>query len=118
MNKFFLLTLLALVGVSAKANVSVPLKGAFISPTDKHILYAGRISFTNPERPAFNYPGVQIVAAFEGTSIRMMAKPCSGYFMAQIDEAEPFKVAFRGERDSVVTLATALQDGCHTVRLM
>ena len=118
MNKFFLLTLLALVGVLVKANVSVPLKGAFISPTDKHILYAGRISFTNPERPAFNYPGVQIVAAFEGTSIRMMAKPCSGYFMAQIDEAEPFKVAFRGERDSVVTLATALPDGCHTVRLM
>jgi lysophospholipase L1-like esterase len=118
MKKFFLLTLLTLVGVLAKANVSVPLKGAFVSPTDKHILYAGRISFTNPERPAFNYPGVQIVAAFEGTSIRMMAKPRSGYFMAQIDEAEPFKVAFRGERDSVVTLATALPDGCHTIRLM
>ena len=48
----------------------------------------------------------------------MMAKPRSGYFMAQIDEAEPFKVAFRGERDSVVSLATALPDSRHTVRLM
>ena len=48
----------------------------------------------------------------------MMAKPGSGYFMAQIDGAEPFKVAFRGQRDSVVTLATALPDSRHTVRLM
>ena len=48
----------------------------------------------------------------------MIAKPGSGYFMAQIDEAEPFKVAFRGNRDSLVTLATALADGAHTVKLM
>jgi len=110
--------LLALVSVSASAIVTAPLKGSVISPADQHIRYMGRISFTNPERPAWNYPGVQIIAAFEGTSLRMMAKPRSGYFMAQIDQAEPFKVAFRGERDSVVTLATALPDGRHTVRLM
>ena len=48
----------------------------------------------------------------------MKAKPRSGYFMAQIDQAEPFKVAFRSERDSMVALATALPDGQHTVRLM
>ena len=48
----------------------------------------------------------------------MIAKPRSGYFMAQIDQADPFKVAFRGERDSVVTLATALPNGVHTVKLM
>lgn len=118
MKKNLILTLLAIVCLSASANKTFPLKGTYVSPTDIHILYAGRISFTNPERPAWNYPGVQIVAAFEGTSLKMMAKPGSGYFMAQIDQAEPFKVAFRGERDSVVTLATALSDGRHTVRLM
>ena len=111
--------LLTFSPLSATAtNKTFPLKGSFVSPADKHILYAGRICFTNPERPAWNYPGVQIVAAFEGTSLKMMAKPKSGYFMAQIDQAEPFKVAFRGERDSVVTLATALPDSRHTVRLM
>ena len=99
-------------------NKTFPLKGTFVSPSDPHILYMGRISFTNPERPTWNYPGIQIIASFEGTSLRMVAKPCSGYFMAQIDEAEPFKVAFRGERDSVVSLATALPDSRHTVRLM
>jgi len=118
MKKFLTLALLAIISLGALANKTFPQKGAFISPADKQILYTGRISFTNPERPAWNYPGVQIIAAFEGTSLKMMAKPQSGYFMAQIDEAEPFKVAFRGERDSVVTLATALPDTLHTVRLM
>ena len=70
------------------------------------------------DRPGTSFPGIQIVASFEGTSLRMIAKPRSGYFMAQIDQAEPFKVAFRGERDSVATLATALPDGVHTIRLM
>ena len=131
MKKILTLALLVVVSLSAcsrsasqpslptsSTNKTFPLKGTFVSPADKHILYAGRISFTNPERPAWNYPGVQIVAAFEGTSLKMMAKPGSGYFMAQIDGAEPFKVAFRGERDSVVTLATALPDSRHTIRLM
>ena len=128
MKKILFTALLALISMAVYANQpsrpgssrnqTFPLKGTFISPADQHILYTGRISFTNPERPAWNYPGVQIIAAFEGTSLRMIAKPGSGYFMAQIDQAEPFKVAFRGERDSVVTLATALTEGIHTVRLM
>ena len=109
---------LTLATLGASAIVTVPLKGTVVKPTDQHIQYTGRISFTHPDRPAWNFPGVQIIAAFEGTSLRMIAKPRSGYFMAQIDEAEPFKVAFRGERDSVVTLATALPDGRHLVRLM
>ena len=118
MKKFLTFALLAIISLGASANKTFPQKGAFVSPANPRIIYTGRISFTNPERPAWNYPGVQIIAAFEGTSLRMMAKPRSGYFMAQIDEAEPFKVAFRGERESVVSLATALPDSRHTVRLM
>jgi len=118
MKKSLFIALLAIVCQAASAVKTMPLKGTVVSPTDTHIRYAGRISFANPERPAWNYPGIQIVAAFEGTSLRMLAKPRSGYFMAQIDQAEPFKVAFQGERDSLVTLATALPDGRHLVRLM
>ena len=116
--KKFLLVLLAVSAITASATITVPIKGTIIPPADPHIQYAGRISFANPDRPAWNFPGIQIMAAFEGTSLRMMAKPQSGYFMAQIDEAEPFKVAFRGERDSLVTLATALPEGRHFVHLM
>lgn len=118
MRKKLLTALLTLVCSGAFAIETVPIKGSIISPSDKFIQYTGRISFTNPERPAWNFPGIQIVASFEGTSLRMIAKPRSGYFVAQIDQAEPFKVAFRGERDSVVTLATALPNGVHTIRLM
>ena len=118
MKKMILSVLTALISLSASAIVTVPIKGTIVSAADPHIQYAGRISFTNPERPAFNFPGIQIAATFEGTSLRMMAKPKSGYFMAQIDQAEPFKVSFMGERDSVVTIATALPDGKHQVRLM
>ena len=118
MKKVLIFALTAMMCQQLMAIKTMPIKGTIISPTDKHIQYTGRISFTNPERPAFNLPGIQIRAAFEGTSLRMLAKPKSGYFMAQIDKAEPFKVAFRGERDSLVTLATALADGVHTVKLM
>ena len=118
MKKQLFALVLALSAITASAIVTVPIRGTVISPADPHIQYAGRISFANPERPTWNFPGIQIMAAFEGTSLRMMAKPQSGYFMAQIDQAEPFKVAFRGERDSVVTLATALPEGRHLVRLM
>ncbi len=100
------------------AQHTLPLKGNVVKPTDTHIQYVGRISMQNPERPAWNYPGIQIVTAFEGTAAKLVCKPGSGYFMAQIDEAEPFKVAFRGQRDSVVTLCTALPRARHTVRLM
>ncbi|MBR0165415.1 MAG: lipase [Prevotella sp.] len=118
MKKLLFTLLLAVSAFTSSAIITVPIKGTIVSPSDPHIQYAGRISFANPERPAWNFPGIQIMAAFEGTSLRMMAKPQSGYFMAQIDQAEPFKVAFRGERDSVVTLAIALPEGRHLVRLM
>ena len=118
MRKPLVTLLLALVSQSLFATETLPIRGTVVSPADSHILYTGRISFANPERPAWNFPGVQIATAFEGTSLKMMAKPRSGYFMAQIDEAEPFKVAFTGEKDSVVTLATALPEGRHLVRLM
>lgn len=118
MRRIFFAFLMFLTTLGVNAIITVPLKGTVIKPSNPDIVYTGRISFTNPDRPAWNFPGIQIIAAFEGTSLRMIAKPKSGYFMAQIDQAEPFKVAFRGERDSVVTLATALTDGRHLVRLM
>jgi len=118
MKKALFIVVLASVCQLVAARETLPIKGTVVSAVDKHILYTGRISFTYPERPAFNYPGTQIIAAFEGTSLKMIAKPGSGYYMAQIDEAEPFKVSFMEKRDSVVTLATALPEGRHVVRLM
>lgn len=89
----------------------------FIPANNPKVVYQGRISFANPLSPAFTYPGVQILANFEGTSLTMKAKPNSGYFMVEIDDRFPFKIGF-GERDSVRVLAEALPEGTHAVRIM
>ena len=99
------------------ASTTLPVGGTVIRPSDPNIQYVGRISFANPDRPAFNFPGTEIRATFEGTSLRMIARPMSGYFMAQIDGCKAFKVGFNAEKDSVVSLATALPAGRHTVRI-
>ena len=106
------------MSIAINASTTLPLQGTVIKPTNPNIQYVGRICFDNPERPRFTFPGTQINACFTGTSLKLWVKPKSGYFMAQIDQAAPFKVAVMGERDSVVTLATALPQGSHQLRLM
>lgn len=118
MKQIRLIIIALFITTGMLASTTLPLKGTVISPTDKNIQYIGRICFQNPQRPRFTYPGTQINTCFTGTSLKLWAKPRSGYFMAQIDQAEPFKVSLMGERDSVVTLATALPLGEHTIRLM
>ena len=85
-----------------------------IKPTDKNIQYIGRIG-GNPERPMFTYPGVQIRSGFTGTTLKMLVKPNSGYFMVQIDENEAFKVGFCNKTDSIAELASQLPDTHHQV---
>ena len=118
MKHFILITVLLLTSAGIRASHTLPMKGTWVKPTNENIQYIGRICFDNPQRPRFTFPGTQINVCFTGTSVKLVAKPRSGYFMAQIDQAEPFKVAFMGERDSVVTLATALPQGPHLLQLM
>ena len=112
-----ILAALALCCSLAATAQTLPLKN-WVKPSDKHIQYVGRISFQNPDSPVFTFLGVQINTGFTGTSIKMVAKPMSGYFMAQVDGCEPFKVGFNAPKDSVVTLAVALPQGEHQLRLM
>lgn len=119
MRSFLLIfSLLFSVAVQAQGVKTIQQPGQFVPATDKHIQYVGRISFKNPESPMFTFPGVQIRATFTGTSLKMVAKPMSGYFMAEVDGSKAFKVGFNAERDSVVTLAVALADTRHDIRLM
>lgn len=118
-----LMAMLAFAPQDMAAENSVAVKtmkqaGTIVSADDAHIQYIGRVSMKNPASPMFTFPGVQIRAAFTGTSLKMMAKPMSGYFMAEIDNSKAYKVGFNAERDSVVTLAAALPEGKHSVRLM
>ena len=57
MKKTILFALMAITSLTAFANKTFPLKGTFVSPADKHILYAGRISFTSVSPTLSVLPG-------------------------------------------------------------
>ncbi len=107
-----------LLASAATASVTLPPDGKWIKPNDKSIVYVGRVSFRNPDAPMFNYPGTEIRAGFTGTSLKMICKPNTGYFMVSIDGHKAFKACYNSAKDSIVTLATALKPGKHTVRAM
>lgn len=102
--KKILFAIIAMLTFSSacRAVNTLPVEGAWVKPSNPLIQYIGRINDSNPDQPTFNWPGIEIRARFQGTSLRMVAKPKSGYFMCSIDNATPFKVAFNNERDSVV----------------
>lgn len=113
MKKHFLLLVTLLVCAWGHAE-QVAGNPQFIPANDPNIVYMGRVSFRNPASPAFTYPGVQIRACFEGTSLGMKVKPHSGYFTVELDGQAPFKVSSL-DGDSLLTLASGLPDGQHEI---
>ena len=85
---------------------------SFVSPHDKKIGYMGRFDFSDPECVFFAFPGCQIQALFEGSSLAMLVKPGSGYFMVEIDDQDAFKVNTLSN-DSIYILAHSLPQGVH-----
>ena len=82
MKRMLIAAVALLTVLAGQASTTLPIQGKVIPADDSHIQYVGRICFQNPQRPRFTFPGVQINARFTGTSLRMLAKPKSGYFMA------------------------------------
>ena len=104
---------------NVKKSTTLPIEGEIVKASHPMIQYVGRVSFAkNSDVASFNYPGTTIEASFQGSSLKMLCRPKTGYFMAQIDGCEPFKVGFNAERDSVVTLAAALPKGVHHAKVM
>lgn len=121
MNLLLMATMLSAAPFAGngKTSTTLPVEGEVVKSSHPMIQYMGRVSFgKNPDVASFNFPGTTIEANFQGASLKMMCRPMTGYFMAQVDGSEPFKVGFNAERDSVVTLATALPKGVHHVKVM
>lgn len=108
----------SLAAQKAKPSTTLPIEGTVVRASHPLLQYMGRVSLSQPDVARFNFPGTTIQARFTGTSLRMWCRPLTGYFMAQVDGAKPFKVGFNAERDSVATIATALPEGEHSVKLM
>jgi hypothetical protein len=60
-----------------------------VSPDDStHLMYSGRIDFTDPTKPVYSAPGVVVSARFKGTSVSVMLKDSfkgQNYFEVVID---------------------------------
>ncbi len=116
--KYLLLSAFSFLSVAACASSTLPLRGTLVKAGNPLIQYMGRVRMHGDSVAAFNFPATTISARFTGTSLKMLCRPETGYFMVSVDGHEAFKVGFNGPRDSVVTVATALADGPHTVRAM
>ena len=90
-------------------------KTNFVPASDSRLAYVGRMSL-NGQCASWTYPGLQIHAAFTGTSLRMKTSPGCGFFMVEIDDREPFKIE-ASETDSVLLVADGLGAGEHRVAL-
>lgn len=108
----FLSGIIAMTSVMASS-----LSAVEIPANSPEIVYTGRISWQNPESPAFSYPGVSAALNFQGTSVAMKTKPGSGYFMVEIDDFAPFKINF-AENDSIIVLAEGLTNGRHSLKVI
>ena len=117
MRKYISVFLFCAAVILGTATGSAQENKSFIPASDPHIVYTGRVSFAHPESPKFVYPGVQIQAIFEGTSVGIHMKPNSGYFMVEIDNQTPFKI-FISKNDSILTLKEGLSKGKHNIKIM
>ena len=116
-TKSFITAALMSTVLTTWASTTISIEGTMNEATNPLINYVGRVRFTPEGWASFNYPGTEINADFEGTSLRMSASPMSGFFMVEVDGCKGFKVSFNSQTDSVVSLATALAPGRHSVRI-
>ncbi|WP_300728573.1 SGNH/GDSL hydrolase family protein [uncultured Bacteroides sp.] len=105
-----------LLGAGIAASATTPDK-TFVPASDPQIVYMGRTSHTYADSVRYTYPGVSILANFEGTSLRMKTRSNSGYYMVEIDNHPAIKIGVHPD-ESIITLAEGLQDTVHSARIM
>lgn len=86
------------------------------SADNTQIVFTGRVDNSNPAIAKFVYPGTAIYAVFTGSSIKAVMKPAEAYYMVEIDNIPAYKIA-SSKKDSIMTIATDLQPGKHTLKL-
>lgn len=93
-----------------------------ISPSNSNIQYAGRMSFDNPDAPAFSMPGTSITVSFNGTGIEAnFTSSGTSYIYIIVDgDDNPYErsVVPVSGNNVTVPLASGLQDGNHTVKIV
>ena len=91
-----------------------------IRADDPNIDYTGRIDFSDPQSPVLYWPGTNITAGFEGTSVKIVLEDPGGdnYYNVIIDNDSQNPVTIdceKGRREYPIT--TGLKDTVHTIRI-
>jgi lysophospholipase L1-like esterase len=86
-----------------------------IDADDPNIEYIGRFDFSNPKSVRFDWPGVQIITRFEGTSCSVKLKDGNNDYNVFID-GKLHKI-FKTTADTIYVLANGLANKVHTLLL-
>lgn len=111
MNKFLLFVFL-LVWMS-----SIAFASTIIPANDPHIQYFGRWDMSNAAAPTHSWPGIYIIASFEGTSIGIMTNDNFSYYNITMDDTVQSIFHGTGSGIASYTLASGLADAPHTIRI-
>jgi len=99
----------------------IPSTPAEIDADDANIQYSGRVNFTDPKNPKFDWPGVSIKTVFQGTSLGLKMEHVSNnvsystynYYNVFIDNQPAY--VFCLTTQTVYTVAQGLADTSHEV---
>lgn len=109
MRKIYML-LLALCATHA-AIAGVNDDKQFVKADSKALAWVGRVDLKQGYAD-FTFPGVQMHTVFTGSSLQLLTKSNSGFFVVEIDNRPAFKIQSTA-KDSLLTLAAGLGAGEH-----
>lgn len=97
----------------------MPFEGLRIEADNPRIQYTGRIDFSNPQEPAFSYPGTRIRARFSGSSIAVSLNDTTGndYFAISIDGMD-YPVLKTESHTETFYIADKLEGESHIIELV
>jgi hypothetical protein len=110
--KSFLLAICVVVSLSVNVLGIVT-----IDADDPLILYTGRINHADPKAPIMWWPGSDVIANFEGTSINVKLHDYgNNYFYVIIDDGTPSLISLT-PGTATYTAASGLTNSVHKIRL-
>ncbi len=115
MKKIFLIFLYLILLINcAKQMINIQGGKNMIPADDPDINYYGRIDFSNPKEPRFDWPGIAIEANFDGTSISMILQDNDNNYNIFID-GKLHKIIAAEKGLKTYELASGLKDTKHKI---
>ncbi len=84
-----------------------------VDADNANIQYGGRFDKSDPKKVVFDWPGVYIRAAFEGTSCSIRLHDGHNFYAVTIDNQPP--IVLQTDTSTVYPIATNLTDSVHTI---